>query len=148
MISDIYSNSPTHGVKQIADLKKSEFNTLVDMGEDEFTVGRPHPMIDFSLRNERILQEAQDEETGVILLDVVLGYGANLNPEKELVPTIKTAFKIAKVDLIIVCSITGTEDDPQNKNLLEKQLESEGVLVMPSNAAAAEIAGKIILGGK
>ena len=79
-LSNVYSNAPAGRAKQLKDSLKSRKNTVVDLGEDEFTVGRPHPMIDYSLRNRRNLQEAADAETAVILLDVVLGYGANPDP--------------------------------------------------------------------
>ena len=80
----VYSNAPVQGVKQLRNSLVSQKNTLIDLGEDEFTVGRPHPMIDYSLRNRRILEEAADPETAVILLDVVLGYGSNPDPAAEL----------------------------------------------------------------
>jgi len=73
-----YSNAPLNSDFKLEDIWKSKEHTIIDLGEDEFTSGRPHPMIDFSLRNKRIVQEAQDPETKVILLDVVLGYGSIL----------------------------------------------------------------------
>ncbi len=66
------------------DSTHSSGHCAVDLGEEEFTVGRPHPMIDNDLRIRRLLQEAQDPETGVIMLDVVLGYGAHPDPAAEL----------------------------------------------------------------
>ena len=68
---------------------KSRANTLIDLGDDVFTRGRPHPMIDHRLRNERIGNEAQDPQTAVILLDVVLGYGAHADPASEIAPVIE-----------------------------------------------------------
>jgi FdrA protein len=70
-------------------------HTTIDLGDDEFTVGRPHPMIDFRLRNERIVTAAKDAETAVILLDVVLGYGAHPDPAGALVPAIEAATRAA-----------------------------------------------------
>ena len=102
---DVYSNAPAGKTKQLKDSLKSRKNTVVDLGEDEFTVGRPHPMIDFSLRNKRILAEAEDPETAVILLDVVLGYGSNMDPAAELSPVIREAAK----KVAVVCSVTGTD---------------------------------------
>ena len=60
MLADVYSNVPVRGVKQLRDSLVSQKHTVIDLGEDEFTVGRPHPMIDYSLRNRRILEEAAD----------------------------------------------------------------------------------------
>jgi len=121
----------------------SKEHTLVDLGEDEFTVGRLHPMMDFDLRNKRILQEAKDDETAIILFDLVLGYGANIDPIGEILPVIKDAQKNAP-DMSFICSVTGTELDPQNRSETIKTLEKNGVIVMPSNAAAAEIVSLII----
>jgi hypothetical protein len=70
-------------------------HAVVDLGGDEFTIGRPHPMIDFRLRNERIVAAAKEPATAVILLDVVLGYGAHPDPAAALAPAIAEARKIA-----------------------------------------------------
>ena len=121
----------------------SKEHTVVDLGEDEFTIGRLHPMIDFELRNKRILQEAEDPETAVILFDLVLGYGAHENPVGEILPVIREAQNISE-GISFICSVTGTENDPQNKDMTIESLEYAGVNVMPSNAAAAELAVLII----
>jgi FdrA protein len=146
MISGVFSNAPAGNAKQLTDSLKSRKNTVIDLGQDEFTVGRPHPMIDYSLRNRRILEEANDPETAVILLDVVLGYGSNADPASELSGVIREASKRVRV----VCSITGTDRDPQNRSQVEKRLKSAGAITMPTNAAACKLAGSIIqsLGNK
>lgn len=145
LIGDVYSNMSSREKFQLKDSWESYRNTVIDMGGDEFTVGRPHPMIDYSLRNRRILKEAEDPEVAVILFDVVLGYGSNMEPAKELVPVIKKANSISPTGQIsFVCSITGTEHDPQNRNDVEKSLKKAGVHVMESNAAACELSGLII----
>ena len=147
LIGDVYSNITSKKEFLLNDPWRSTKNTLIDMDADEFTVGRPHPMIDYSLRNRRILKEAEYPEVAVILLDVVLGFGSNMNPAEELVPVIRQAEKIALKagrQLTFVCSITGTELDPQNKKEVEKKLKSAGVFIMESNAAASEFAGLII----
>ena len=136
----LYSNVPFQGVKQLKDSLVSQRHTLIDLGEDEFTVGRPHPMIDYSLRNRRILEEAADPATAVILLDVVLGYGSNPDPAAELAGVLRRAARKVSV----VCSITGTDQDPQNRSRVEAALRKAGVIVMPSNAAACQLAGQII----
>jgi hypothetical protein len=79
-IGPVYSPAPVDPAFKLDNVWKSRENTVVDLGEDEFTVGRPHPMIDFMLRNKRIVEEAKDPRTAVILLDVVLGYGSNMTP--------------------------------------------------------------------
>ena len=100
-------------------------------------------MMDFDLRNKRILQEAKDKKTAIILFDLVLGYGANDDPIKEILPIIKEAQIIAP-DISFICSVTGTKKDPQNRGETIKSLEENGIIVMPSNAAAAEIVNLII----
>jgi len=143
----VYSNSPLSDDFLLKDSWKSIKNTIVDLGGDEFTVGRPHPMIDFSLRNRRIIEEAKDPETAVILLDVVLGYGSNMTPAEELVPVIAEANSIAKKDnrdIIFVASVTGTEHDPQNRRYVTEELSKLDVVVMPSNAAASLLTSNII----
>ena len=140
MISEVYSNAPAGRAKQLKDSLKSQKHTVIDLGEDEFTVGRPHPMIDYSLRNRRILEEAQDPGTAVILLDVVLGYGSHPDPASELSGVIREARR----KVAVVCSITGTDKDPQNRSRVEVALRKAGAIVMPSNAAACKLAGSII----
>ncbi len=152
-LGPVYSPAPIDPAFKLDDIWKSKENTVVDLGEDEFTVGRPHPMIDFMLRKKRIVEEAQDPEVAVILLDVVLGYGSNLAPGEELAPSIKEAKEIAEKDgrhLAVICSITGTDKDPQNRKKVKKELEDAGAIVMPTNAAASLLTVEIIktLGGK
>ncbi|HSD84442.1 MAG TPA: acyl-CoA synthetase FdrA, partial [Anaerolineae bacterium] len=76
----VLSNAPLRHESQLADLLHSVKHTCVDLGEEEFTVGRPHPMIDNDLRIRRLLQEARDPEVAVIMLDVVIGYGTHPDP--------------------------------------------------------------------
>jgi len=140
LLADVYSNAPVGGGKQLRNSLVSQKNTVIDLGEDEFTVGRPHPMIDYSLRNRRILEEAADSSTAVILLDVVLGYGSNPDPAAELTPVLRKAGR----QVTVVCSITGTDQDPQNRSHVAKALCKAGAIVMPSNAAACKLAGRMI----
>ena len=137
-IKNIFSNRSNDKKFALADSWISKEHTLVDLGEDEFTVGRLHPMMDFDLRNKRIIQEAKDNETAIILFDLVLGYGAHADPINEILPIIKEAQEIAS-NISFICSVTGTEKDPQNRSEIIKILEENEVIVMPSNAAAAEI---------
>ena len=143
----IFSNAPLRKEDQLPDSNRSQGHTAVDLGEEEFTVGRPHPMIDNDLRIRRLLQEAKDPEVAVIIMDVVLGYGAHPNPASELGPAARRAIELAKKEgreIFIVSSITGTEQDPQ---VLSKQtaiLSDNGVIVCESNAAAARLVGMIV----
>ena len=138
-----FSNTPIDKDYLLDDPWKSREHTIIDMGSDEFTAGRPHPMIDFSLRNKRIIEESGNKDVGLILLDLVLGYGAHPQPAEELLPAIREA-KASSKDLLFVCSITGTDDDPQNARKVRAALEDAGVIVMPSMAAAAELCAGIM----
>ncbi|MFA6003726.1 MAG: acyl-CoA synthetase FdrA [Elusimicrobiota bacterium] len=142
----VYSNAPLPPAQPLPDACRSQAHCFVDLGEDAFTVGRPHPMIDFSLRNRRIQEEANDPEVAAILLDVVLGYGSHPDPAGELAPTIAAAKAGAEKEgrrIIFLCSVTGTEKDPQIRSAVEKRLKEAGAMVLPSNAAAAKVAAGI-----
>jgi len=121
----------------------SESHAIVDLGDDVFTLGRPHPMIDPSQRDERIAKEAVDPETALVLLDVVLGYGAHEDPCGALAESVsKAKGQVAGRGgyLCVIASITGTEKDFQNMAEQKKKLESAGCLVMPSNYQASLLA--------
>jgi succinyl-CoA synthetase alpha subunit len=118
-------------------------HSLLDLGDDEFTVGRPHPMIDLRLRNERIAASADDPATAVVLLDVVLGYGSHPDPASELAPVLETARQRASQaarELIVIGSVCGTIADPQGLREQEARLAAAGALLAPSNAGAARLA--------
>lgn len=128
-------------------LIKSGGHEVIDLGDDAYTRGRPHPMIDSSARNERIAAVFNDPENAVLLLDVVLGYGSNPDPAGTLAPLI--AEGLAKLhtagrDLAVVASVCGTEQDPQLLSAQTLALEQAGVVVMPSNAAAVRHALSIL----
>ncbi len=147
MLGDVHSNIPLKPGLKLQNSMKSVANTVIDMGEDEFTVGRPHPMIDYSLRNKKILEEANASETAVILLDVVLGYGSTPQPLEDILPALQEAFAVVRKNrrgLSVVCSVTGTDKDPQNRSKVVQGLEKAGCLVQPSNAAACRLAGRIV----
>jgi len=119
---------------------------VVDLGGDAFTRGRPHPMLDGTLRREWIEREAADPATAVLLLDVVLGFGAHPDPAGELLPALRAARRQAEAEgrgLAVVASVCGTEADPQRRSTQVAALEAAGVLVMPSNAQAARLAARI-----
>jgi FdrA protein len=140
----VLSNAPLKHEQQLADSLHSIKHTCVDLGEEEFTVGRPHPMIDNDLRIRRLLQEARDPEVAVILLDVVIGYGAHPDPASELGPAIRQAKQLADRELIVVASVTGTEQDPQRLSAQVAALKSAGAIVCDSNAAAAKLVATLV----
>jgi len=117
------------------------------MGEDEFTRGTPHPMIDFTKRCERMIQEANDKETAIILFDLVLGYGAHPKPLEPLLETIKKIKKICakeKRNIAFICALCGTKGDIQNYDLCFKELQKADVNVFTTNAQAARFAALLL----
>ena len=88
---DAWSNTPVKGNPTLDDIATSVEHTIIDMGDDEFTQGRPHPMIDPGLRDERLAREAADPATAVLLVDVVLGYGSTMDPVSGLVDVLARA---------------------------------------------------------
>ena len=114
---------------------------VVDLGEDVFTVGRPHPMIDGRVRREWIDREGRDAGTAVLLVDVVLGYGAHRDPAGEIVPAIRAVR--ARRPLAVVASVCGTDGDPQSRAAQIATLRDAGVIVMDGNAQAARLAAAI-----
>ena len=120
---------------------------IVDLGDDEYTVGRPHPMIDPRLRNEHLAAAAADPSTAVILLDVVLGYGSNPDPAGALAGAIHAARADAAREgrrFAVVASVCGTSGDPQDLGAQEARLAEVGVILAPSNARAASLAARIV----
>jgi FdrA protein len=107
---------------------RSEGHAIFDLGADEFTVGRLHPMIDPDLRLRRLRQEAADPEVGTILLDVVLGEGAHADPAGELAPVIGPILS-NRTDLAILAIVIGTDEDPQNLPEQIATLERSGARV-------------------
>ena len=143
----VFSNAPLEAANQLSDSLHSQGHTVVDLGKEEFTVGRPHPMIDNELRIRRLMQEAQDPQAAVIMLDVVLGYGAHPDPASELAPAVQKARELRQVaggELLVVASVIGTEGDPQGLGRQVSRLEQASVIVCESNAAAARLVAEVI----
>lgn len=135
-----WSNVPLDKSLLLSDARCSQEHTAVDLGDDVFTVGRPHPMIDPQLRIERLLAEAADPTVAVILLDVVLGWGSHADPAGALAPAIRQARAIASADgraLSVIGFVTGTADDPQNLAAQRECLLQAGVTLADSSSAAA-----------
>jgi len=132
------SNTPVRGNQELTDLWSSRGHTLVDMGDDAYTRGRPHPMIDPTLRNQRIAAELRDPHTAVVLFDLVLGYGAAARPAAELGELLHQARKQAGQDLpLLIAHVCGTEADPQVRSHQIEVLRNAGVRVAGCNAQAA-----------
>lgn len=127
-LSSLFSNVAIRSEQKVKDAHKSQAHTILDLGEDEFTVGRLHPMMDNDLRIRRLKQEAADPEVGLILLDVVLGEGAHPDPAAELAPAIAAARK-ARKELEFVALLVGTDEDPQDIQKQEEALAKAGATV-------------------
>ena len=119
---------------------------IIDLGDDEYTRGALHPMIDPSNRSGFIMQAFDDSSVAVIMCDVVIGYGSHPDPAGELAKDVMAAREKYDTHKIIIASVTGTESDPQVKSAQVKKLEDAGIFVLPSNQYAAE-AAKSVIGG-
>jgi succinyl-CoA synthetase alpha subunit len=140
----VWSNTPIDPAYALLDIWASRDHTVIDLGDDVFTRGRPHPIIDQRLRNDRIVKEASDPETAVILLDVVLGHGANADPAAGLAAAIDEARgRSPNRHVAFVASVCGTDRDPQNLQRQKSTLRNAGVLLAPSNAAATRLAAQV-----
>ena len=120
---------------------------VMDLGDDMYTQGKPHPMIDPSKRKEMLEVAGQDAETAVVLLDIVLGYGSHDDMASALAPTITKVKADAQADgrdLAIIATIVGTDEDPQDMDEQRAILEDAGVIICQSNAQAVKTALAII----
>jgi FdrA protein len=143
----VWANAPINKDNKMADSLVSQENCIVDLGEDEFTVGRLHPMMDNELRIRRLYEEANDPEVAVIMLDVVIGYGSHPDPASEIAPAIAKAIADAKKagrHLEVTCVVTGTDEDPQNFDSQMEQLQKAGAWVDPSNEVVVRRVGRIM----
>lgn len=109
---------------------------VLDLGDDSFTVGRPHPMIDPTVRAELLQAAVEDRRSGVVLIDVVLGYGAAADPVGPLLHAIESA-AAAPDGPQVHAFVVGTAADPQDRALQEQRLRDAGATVWPSSTAAA-----------
>jgi FdrA protein len=136
----VASNIPLRPDWQLHDNEVGEGHTFIDFGDDTFTEGRPHPMIDPSLRAARVAREAADPEVGTILVDLVLGHGAHPDPAAPLAAAIADGRARRNAPLTVVVSLCGTAGDPQDLDRQRAQLEQVGATVARSNAHAARLA--------
>ena len=136
------SNAPADGVELLekADERHAKGHVFIDMGDDDYTRGRPHPMIDPSLRNAAVLSNAANPATAAILVDVVLGYGSHPDPAQGLADALVAAQSEARAQgrsLAVVGHVCGTDGDPQDRTAQIRKLEAAGAIVAESNVQAA-----------
>jgi FdrA protein len=143
----VRSNVAAEAAWALPDDLRSDGHLVIDFGDDRLTRGRPHPMIDNTLRVDRILEEGLDPACGVLLIDVVLGHGAHPDPVGELAPALARARDTAASgsrDLAVVVSLTGTAADPQGLDRQAAGLHAAGASVHLSNADAALTAADLV----
>jgi FdrA protein len=144
---NIHSNSPLEAKYKLEHPDRSIENTIVDMGDDFYTMGKPHPMIDGTMRRRRVLAESRDPQVAVLFLDFILGHNASMDPVGELVESIRESRQISTQrggTLTVIASICGTETDPQDLNLQVKMLREAGAHVYKSNAQAAIVCCRLL----
>jgi FdrA protein len=143
----LWTNVKLNGTKFIEDpTKRLSAHTLIDMGGEEFTLGKPHPMLDQFERTEQFLKEINDPDVAVIILDFILGYGSHSDPVADMKEAF-TEWKNKSKVIPIVAHLCGTELDPQDYKRLWVELDTLGVYTMPTNAQAAKLAALIAIRG-
>ena len=148
-LGSVASNIPLRPEWALPPDLAADGHAMVDFGDDRLTAGRPHPMIDPTLRLERLAHEAADPSVAVVLLDVVLGHGADPDPAASLAPAVRAARATAAQagrDLAVVVSLCGTAGDPQDRGRQATALRDAGASVLLSNAAAARLAVSLLEG--
>ena len=141
----VASNAPVPGARGVVKRASAAPHQLLDLGADEFTRGRPHPMIEPALRNQHLERALREKGVGVVLLDVVIGYGAHLDPAGLIAQVLE---KAKERNPQVIASVTGTEADPQVYSRQVKKLRAAGVVVAASNAQAAKLAALATLRGR
>lgn len=132
----VVSNVPVLGAFQLGQGDESH-DRVIDLGDDEYTRGRPHPMIDPTIRDDMLVAALRSSAVGAVLVDLVIGFGAHSDPAGHLVAVVATAGKDRPP---VISSVTGSKDDPQGRERQIAALEAAGIVVAPSNAQAAEVA--------
>jgi FdrA protein len=143
----VYSNAPFESRYKLKHPDQSYEHTMVDMGDEFYTLGRPHPMIDGTMRNKRILAESKDPHQAILLLDYILGYNASMDPVGESLEAILEARQIAEQrgsSLAVVASICGTNNDLQDLDMQTKLLKDAGAIVFNTNAKAALFCSELL----
>lgn len=138
----LYSNLETRYAEKLADSHKSVGNTILDMGAEDFTGEAPHPVFDPKLRIKRLIQEASDEETAVILLDFITGPGVAQDPVGPVADVIRNMN--GRRHITYIANICGSAQDPQNVKEAERILQEAGVIVTPCSYESARLAGALM----
>lgn len=140
------SNAPVQGAMPLD--RSSGDHVFVDMGDDEYTRGRPHPMIDPSLRNVAICEAGDDPAVAILLFDLVLGFGSHPSPADDLADALRDAQRAAALHgrkLVAIGHVCGTDGDPQDRAAQIRTLVSAGAIIADSNIEAAATAAQFAL---
>ena len=140
-LGEVWSVHPFQPELRLPDPYKSQRHTALDLGDEIFTRGRPHPCIDALPRVERMKREIEDKEVAVIVLDIELGYGSHPDMAGELAPLVSLA---RSQNIYVVSHVCGTDLDPQNATAQEIKLADAGAIVAETNASGARIAMKLL----
>jgi FdrA protein len=143
---DVWSNIQKNADFRLPAGSASRGHTFLDFGDDDFTNGRPHPMIDPALRIERIVEEAKDPEVAAIVMDFVLGFGSHEDPVGTTLPAIEEALRVAKDagrHLEIVAYVLGTDLDTPSVAAQSAALRAAGVTVTLSSTETGRFAREI-----
>jgi len=143
LVGDVRTNAPAGNARPLDTSVAPTGHACIDLGEEEYTRGRPHPMIDPEARAEQILAQLEDPELAVLLFDVVLGHGSHPDPAGVLVAALAPVFS-ARPEMAVIAHVLGTDHDPQPLTGQEETLASAGVTVCASNAIAARLAAAAI----
>lgn len=147
VLGEAYSNAPLDDACKLKDSGTSFGHTVLDLGDDEFTVGRPHPMIEPSLRRDRLIREALDPQTAVIVLDVEIGFGANDDAAAVLASEVGEARELLEERgrrVAFFATICGSVDDYQGYDAQRAVLESAGIRVFETNEHMAQAAVSVV----
>lgn len=137
---EVVSNVPVPGAKALGNI--SAAHALIDLGDDAFTRGRPHPMIEPAVRDAPLIEALGDANVAAILIDIVLGFGGHADPAGHLAQVLSD--HAGKSGPAIIASVTGTSGDPQGLAAQTAALVAAGVNVCASNADAARLAAEIV----
>ena len=142
LLGPVWSNTPLDHAYEVP--APDGAHVCLDLGEEEYTKGRPHPMIDPAARIEWILKEGARPDVAVVLLDVVLGHGSHPDPAGELAPACEE-IRAGGAGPQVVAYVLGTEHDPQGFAAQVARMEAAGCIVTPTAARASLVAAAIAL---
>lgn len=149
--AEVYSNIQPDPAYRLSDINHSIKHTFLDFGDDDFTNGKPHPMIDPTNRISRLLQEARDPEVAAIVMDFVLGFGSHEDPVGSTIEAIKEAKAIAAADgrrLTILAYVLGTDIDTPSREQQRLMLSEAGVILANSSTETGLLARELICKGE